>query len=417
MKKGRNLFVPQRINYFLPDWDDLVDPGFDFIGEISSPGRRNNQDDYYAHEIFPCPPYDGILISRAVTEKKKIKGQLMRKKGVHAFLRLPKKIPVMGDCGAFEYIDLPNPPYSVENVHQYYCSIGVDIGVSVDHLIVKGKEEEKKHRFEITLQNAAHFFRLCQRDTPFIPLGAAQGWDPSSYARAVTELQKMGYRRIGLGGLVRTSSRDIIEILSQVNLIRRPDVRLHLFGIARPEHIHTYWKLGVSSVDSASFLRQAWLSLDKNYFTGNGKFYTALRVPQALRKPVQEKANKLNISQDKLLEREQTLLKNLRSFDQEPKNFEALADEIIEYNRMTGNTRVKQKAVVRTLRSQPWKKCSCPICQQLGIEVIIFRGNNRNRRRGFHNTRVFYQQLKEKFKKKAAKPAEPTINQACLPGL
>jgi len=24
------------------------------------------------------------------------------------------------------------------------------------------------------------------------------------------------------------------------------------------------------------------------------------------------------------------------------------------------------------------------------VEVAIFRGNNRNRRRGFHNTRVFY---------------------------
>ena len=28
-----------------------------------------------------------------------------------------------------------------------------------------------------------------------------------------------------------------------------------------------------------------------------------------------------------------------------------------------------------------------------GVEVAIFRGNNRNRRRGFHNTHVFYQLL------------------------
>ena len=28
-----------------------------------------------------------------------------------------------------------------------------------------------------------------------------------------------------------------------------------------------------------------------------------------------------------------------------------------------------------------------------GIDVVIFRGNNRNRRRGFHNTYVFYQLL------------------------
>lgn len=47
------------------------------------------------------------------------------------------------------------------------------------------------------------------------------------------------------------------------------------------------------------------------------------------------------------------------------------------------------------LEDQPWKKCSCRICQNVGVEVIIFRGNNRNRRRGFHNTYVFYNQFKE----------------------
>ncbi|MEC1071403.1 tRNA-guanine transglycosylase DpdA [Priestia megaterium] len=47
------------------------------------------------------------------------------------------------------------------------------------------------------------------------------------------------------------------------------------------------------------------------------------------------------------------------------------------------------------LTDQPWKKCPCSICKNVGVEVIIFRGNNRNRRRGFHNTFVFYNQLKE----------------------
>jgi hypothetical protein len=47
------------------------------------------------------------------------------------------------------------------------------------------------------------------------------------------------------------------------------------------------------------------------------------------------------------------------------------------------------------LTDQPWKKCSCSVCKDVGVEVIIFRGNNRNRRRGFHNTYVFYKQLKE----------------------
>ncbi len=48
----------------------------------------------------------------------------------------------------------------------------------------------------------------------------------------------------------------------------------------------------------------------------------------------------------------------------------------------------------RTLEEKPWKECDCPICRSIGIEVVIFRGNNRNRRRGFHNTYVFYEILR-----------------------
>jgi hypothetical protein len=48
----------------------------------------------------------------------------------------------------------------------------------------------------------------------------------------------------------------------------------------------------------------------------------------------------------------------------------------------------------KTLQDKPWEKCDCPICSSTGIDTIIFRGNNRNRRRGFHNTKVFYDILK-----------------------
>jgi hypothetical protein len=43
-----------------------------------------------------------------------------------------------------------------------------------------------------------------------------------------------------------------------------------------------------------------------------------------------------------------------------------------------------------TLRNKPWEECDCPICEEFGIEIAVFRGNNRNRRRGFHNTHRFY---------------------------
>jgi hypothetical protein len=50
--------------------------------------------------------------------------------------------------------------------------------------------------------------------------------------------------------------------------------------------------------------------------------------------------------------------------------------------------------IQRTLKERPWQACGCAICASIGIQVVIFRGNNRNRRRGFHNTYVFYRLLK-----------------------
>ncbi|MDG5761336.1 queuine tRNA-ribosyltransferase tRNA-guanine transglycosylase [Natronococcus sp. A-GB1] len=51
------------------------------------------------------------------------------------------------------------------------------------------------------------------------------------------------------------------------------------------------------------------------------------------------------------------------------------------------------------LRRQPWRECGCPICEEHGIEVATFRGNNRNRRRGFHNTHRFYEQFERALPK------------------
>ena len=47
----------------------------------------------------------------------------------------------------------------------------------------------------------------------------------------------------------------------------------------------------------------------------------------------------------------------------------------------------------RTLEAAPWKSCKCGICHVVGIEVMIFRGAERNKRRGFHNLAVFRRRL------------------------
>jgi hypothetical protein len=50
--------------------------------------------------------------------------------------------------------------------------------------------------------------------------------------------------------------------------------------------------------------------------------------------------------------------------------------------------------VQRTLERQPWKDCECDVCRSIGVEVIIFRSSNRNKRRGFHNLSVYHRHLR-----------------------
>ena len=62
-----------------------------------------------------------------------------------------------------------------------------------------------------------------------------------------------------------------------------------------------------------------------------------------------------------------------------------LANKTVEKNSISSTN---------TLKEMPWKKCKCSICKEVGIEVILFRGNNRNRRRGMHNLYAYGNRVK-----------------------
>jgi hypothetical protein len=46
-----------------------------------------------------------------------------------------------------------------------------------------------------------------------------------------------------------------------------------------------------------------------------------------------------------------------------------------------------------TLTDRPWEKCECAICAAIGVHCVLFRGSERNRRRGFHNLYVSYREI------------------------
>ena len=80
-------------------------------------------------------------------------------------------------------------------------------------------------------------------------------------------------------------------------------------------------------------------------------------------------------------------------------DLETALDALLEIDRVEEYNYEQHKILYRkVLEDQPWKKCSCEICRDLGVEVIIFRGNDRNRRRGFHNTHVFYKRFQQLMK-------------------
>jgi hypothetical protein len=382
------------ITYYIPDWDDRVDPSYDFLADAHAPGRNPYRDDRYAHELYDPPPYDGVLLSRAVIDEGGAKYDGIKGAGsAHRYLRLPPdgRHTILGDCGAFTYWKEYVPPYDTTEMLDYYQQLGFDYGVSIDHLIFAELEDEKERRWNITAENAREFLDQHRRGRyTFTPIGVAQGWDPPSYGRAAKALMQMGYGYIAVGGLVRSQSGDIIKALAAVREELRPGTRVHLFGVSRPEHAQTFAALGVTSFDSASRLRRAWMDGRRNYFLGDVA-YSAIRVPEA-----RSHARDLGCEEGEVARLEQAALAALRAYDRAEATLQEAYAAAIAYAALSGkDTERVRKDYRQTLEDRPWQRCPCAICRAVRIEVIIFRGNNRNRRRGFHNTWQLYQQLQE----------------------
>ena len=410
----------QKLRYFIPEWDDLVDPNYDFLTDTHSGGSGHWSNEVYAHQMYPSPNYDGILISRAVAEKSKSKSERINAMGVHRMLRVPRQFPIMGDCGAFDYIMEDVPPYSTEDVIDYYTRLDFDIGVSVDHLIVKATDHQRMDRYNMTIENAAEFLKQHRKaKLPWTPVGAVQGWDPASYAAAAGKYAKMGYDYVGLGGLVRSTTKNILAIVEAVREQVPRDMRIHLFGIARPGAVPHMVKAGVTSIDSASHLRRAWLGAGQNYFTLDGKNYTAIRIPQAGKSfRAKRMVSEGRVTVEKIERMETDCLKLVRDFDKGKASLTATLDALCEYDDLVDQGRKDIRPMLEELLvDAPWKSCPCDICQRDKVEVVIFRGNNRNRRRGFHNTFVFYKQLEEAvntgklpaYMKTRLDPAQPEL--------
>jgi hypothetical protein len=408
------------VDFFFPDSQDQIDPTFDFAREASSPDRVRQRDDRYAHEVIAPAPYTGVLLSKALVDGPGSKYTFAQRHrlyrlGVRRFFRLDEhegpRLSTLGDCGAFNYVREETPPYSVDEVIDFYEECGFDFGISVDHVILgyipdpgpvvrplREAPQEWVDRQELTLDYADAFLRRHRAiNATFTPLGVAQGWSPTSYAHAVQKLQTIGYSSIALGGMVPLKTSDIEACLQAIEDVRHPDTHFHLLGITRTDLVRHYERYGVTSFDSTSPFRQAFKDDRDNYYSPERK-YVAIRVMQIdSNHRLKQRVLAGHLDQHEGRRLEQACLETLAAYDRK----ECLIDEPLEAlmaydafleepeRRVSLRGQARQDAYWRTLHDRPWRDCQCAICEEAGINVVIFRGTERNKRRGFHNLYVF----------------------------
>jgi hypothetical protein len=407
-----------KVKFYFPDSHDYVDPTFDFEKETNNEHRVIQRDDKYAHEIFSQPVYDGILVSKAVVDGiSGVKGkysvaqrQRFFREGIYRFFRLPKSYSTIGDCGAFSYANEEEPPYTIQDVVEFYVNAGFTYGISLDHIIFEFAKSqalsktkfshdqliECERRKEITLELANQFFKESQAES-YDAYGVAHGWTPESYADSVSQLQSMGYKRIALGGMIPLKTQDIISVLKKTNEIRNSDTQFHLLGINRLNHIQEFASLGVSSFDSTAPLMQGLKDDKFNYHT-HGDDYTSISVPQveannSMRKLVASGA----VDHDEAKRLERACLQALISFDKGTADQKSVLDTLCEYEKLYNAKKSRRDAMEKALTDKPWKNCKCDICKDIGIHVILKRAAARNRRRGFHNIYIAYQRLQKEL--------------------
>ncbi|ADY74151.1 queuine/other tRNA-ribosyltransferase [Desulfurobacterium thermolithotrophum DSM 11699] len=427
------------MKYFLPYWEDWVHADFDPISDTYSKGGFKNS--IFAHELLETTPYDGILVSLGMF---KLKLKLIKRNGkpsirgyqnIKKYLRVPENFPVIGDCGAFTYVNEKEPKISVEEAIYHYESLKFDYGISVDHIcsetIVVEKEKVKLFSFkeakeskdkiklflsekelelrrQTSIENAWNFLKL-SKGKNFIPVGAVQGYTIETYLDSAKKLIDYGYEYLAIGGLVPRKTEFISELLDRLyKEFDTEKIKIHLLGVLREELLTKMIKYNIYSFDSASYYRKAWLRAAQNYLGVDGKWYASIRVPDCHNIRLRKKILSSGLSFPAIEKMEQKILKGLRDYDKGTlKEVDCLLEEIMNYDKLFFRDDFKEekysKLYKELLESRVWKECSCEICSKLGIDVVIFRGSNRNKRRGFHNTLMFYRKFRALLEKQPTK--------------
>jgi hypothetical protein len=86
-------------------------------------------------------------------------------------------------------------------------------------------------------------------------------------------------------------------------------------------------------------------------------------------------------------------MQRLGEFDRRSCSVTTVLEALARYSSLIEPARDRTPQYADFLESAPWRDCDCGICEKVGIQVAIFRGTERNKRRGFHNLHVFSERL------------------------
>jgi hypothetical protein len=405
------------MTYYWPAPLDLIDPSYNFLLEKGMYGMRHQQQQMLPHEVLGSDIYQGILISKAHLQKGHMRwntsqvNRLLRE-GAKRFLRISPKVPtaIMGDSGAYTignlFDSLVKPIDHCIPVFDFYSALGVDFGLAPDRVIsgiaTAGLEPGKipnewKKRWLETIHLAEAFWNLCKRRSPrWEPVGVAQGWDATSYQSSVSSLEQIGYSYIALGGLNSLRAEKIMECVEACSRIKQPKTRLHLLGISRIDYVVRFSNCGVASFDSATPIRQAVKDRYDNYH-GFERNYMAIKIPQTNTSPRLQSLVRDNSALGKdLLQAELESMGNLRNYDRGRVDIESVL-ACLKRGALLRKEEDNTSEYRHLLTDMPWKTCTCPMCQEIGIEIVLLRNRERNLRRSFHNLHVFAMKMRREF--------------------
>jgi hypothetical protein len=193
---------------------------------------------------------------------------------------------VFVDCGAFHYVDKPDPIFKkkgfvtamstweeYESRHLIHEDINSFLLCSPDHIIPPDTKEEKaKQRTEWTLFHAKDFLDFSKQDPRVIPVGVVHGTTTVERAEMTEALLGMGYEHIAFGGLVplARNEKTVLSHLtgtddpythgilpdSPLGLVKSAGAKSHAFGLNSPDWYRWWKRMDVDSFDGAKLSQE-----------------------------------------------------------------------------------------------------------------------------------------------------------------